>query len=160
MMQRMAYIIAVICVCLLSIGAIIVFCYESQSGWTPNKVEKVVVSACPPGTPLSAVEAWLSTPAFPPMNSDSGLFVERRDAPTFSKTPTKGRTYEVVNVVNIAYMVRDANLHTEDLGKAILVEIPNPNVGVWASGTITLVLFFDKMDRLVKHDVRVWTYSQ
>jgi hypothetical protein len=117
-------------------------CYEATRGWTPWKVERLVNANCPPGTTRTGAKAWLDSEPF--SHASRSLLKPESGWPGLRR----GQTYK-------------EHLTQEIGGKLIWdieIEIPDPNVAIFCTGTMTLTLTFDG-ERLVKHDVKVWIDS-
>jgi hypothetical protein len=131
--------------------------YESRLGWTPTKVERITNAACPPGLTRGQVQAWLDTDPFLPEPPGTFHFIAK--GPSAPSSPARLTYHYVASVKDIGYMAREVGLSEDDLGGAILAEVPDANVDPICAGTITVVFFFDKDDRLIRTYVRVWIQS-
>ncbi len=103
-----------------------------KTGWTPRKVERVLKSSPPPGSMRVQVERWLASQPFKTW--------DEWDKPS-----------------QYIGMASSVGLEASELGGIIFAEVPDPHVEAWGyDGSTTIVFYFDKRSRLIKHQVRVW----
>jgi hypothetical protein len=127
--------------------------YESTRGWTPDAVERLAKTTCPLRTPRARIEAWLASDPFPSAVSAYFQLIPKRAC------PWQGHRLEYEyheSAKGIEYLWREMGLKPDDTGGCIVARIPDPNVDLFAPGTIALIFFFDRDDRLIKQYVRVW----
>lgn len=144
--------ISALVVLLLCSGAGIL--YETHRSWTPEKVEKVTQTSCPPGTSRLEVEAWLKSNPFP-VSSTIKLI---NKPPPLYEGQAKRYDYDV-SISDQEYVLREVRIPQNLVKGIIWTKIPDPNVDLLCSGTITLFFFFDNNNLLIKHYVRVWICS-
>lgn len=114
-----------------AVAMLIVVVYASLRGWTPGKVERLVNQQLPTGSNRATIEAFLDARGWP-------------------------RSYG--GPENAVY-AEWAGLNAKDVSRVagvVFGEVPDPNVGPFDTGSITVLFFLDQDDRLIRSWVKVW----
>ena len=109
------------------------YSYASVRGWTQAKVERAVNQALPPGCDRVQIEAFLDARGWRHRYSQEGMWLR--------------------------FYGGRAGLRGDRIEAMIHAEVPDPNVGPFGEGSITVFFFLDREGRLIKSYVEVWILS-